>query len=188
MTSKKKKLVLIDGNALLYRSFYALPPLKTKQGIPTGGVYGFTRILLKLLQTEKPDYIACAFDKGKKTFRHQEWKEYKITRPTTPSELSQQIPILKQILEGFRIPFFEKEEYEADDILATLAKRGEEAGLEIEIFTGDKDIFQIISPSIKVVRFKKGISQTQVFDAQKVKEEYGVSPQQIADYLALVGD
>lgn len=188
MTSKKKKLVLIDGNALLYRSFYALPPLKTKQGIPTGGVYGFTRILLKLLQTEKPDYIACAFDKGKKTFRHQEWKEYKITRPTTPSELSQQIPILKQILEGFRIPFFEKEEYEADDILATLAKRGEEAGLEIEIFTGDKDIFQIISPSIKVVRFKKGISQTQVFDVQKVKEEYGVSPQQIADYLALVGD
>lgn len=188
MSSKRKKLVLIDGNALLYRSFYALPPLATKEGIPTGGVYGFTRILLRLLQKEKPDYIACAFDKGKKTFRHQEWQDYKATRPATPPELSQQLPWIKKILEGFRVPVFEQEDYEADDILATLAKEGEKAGLEVAIFTGDKDIFQIISPSINIVRFKKGISQTQVFNIQKVKEEYGISPEQIVDYLALVGD
>jgi len=185
---QKEKLILIDGNALLYRSFYALPPLSTRKGIPTGGVYGFTRILMKLLREEKPEYMACAFDKGKKTFRHQRWEEYKATRPKTPHQLSQQIPLVKKVLEGFRIAVFEEEEYEADDILATLAKEGERAGLEVKIFTGDKDIFQIISPSISIVRFKKGISQTQVFDAQKVKEEYGIYPEQIADYLSLVGD
>lgn len=183
-----EKLILIDGNALLYRSFYALPPLKTKKGTPTGGVYGFTRILMKLLREEKPDYIACAFDKGKKTFRHQRWKKYKATRPETPHELSQQGCLVKKILEGFHIPIFEDEEYEADDILAALAKKAEKLGLKVSIFTGDKDIFQIISPSINIVRFKKGISQTETFDSRKVKEKYGISPEQIADYLSLVGD
>ncbi|MCD6574443.1 DNA polymerase I, partial [Candidatus Aerophobetes bacterium] len=185
---QKKKLILIDGNALLYRSFYALPPLSTKKGIPTGGVYGFTRILMKLLREEKPEYIACAFDKGKKTFRHKKWEEYKATRPKTPAELSQQITLIKEVLKGFKIPVFEDEEYEADDILATIAKEGEKAGLEVKIFTGDKDIFQVISPSIRIVRFKKGISKIETFDTQKVKEEYGVYPEQIADYLSLAGD
>lgn len=185
---QKEKLILIDGNALLYRSFYALPPLKTKKGTPTGGVYGFTRILIKLLREEKPNYIACVFDKGKKTFRHRKWEEYKATRPETPDELSQQGPLVKEILRGFHIPFFEQEEYEADDILATLAKKGEKAGVKIKIFTGDKDIFQIISPSISIVRFKKGISETQVFDVQTAKEKYKISPEQMADYLSLVGD
>lgn len=188
MTSKKEKLILIDGNALLYRSFYALPPLTTKDGIPTGGVYGFTRILLKLLREEKPDYLACAFDKGKKTFRHLKWEEYKATRPKTPPALSQQAPLIKEILTGFNVPIFEEEEYEADDLLATLAKKGEKAGFKVEIFTGDKDILQIVSPSISIVRFKKGISQTEIFDPQKVEKEYGIFPDQIADYLALVGD
>jgi len=185
---QKKKLILIDGNALLYRSFYALPPLSTKKGIPTGGVYGFTRILMKLLREENPEYIACAFDKGKKTFRHKKWEEYKATRPKTPAELSQQITLIKEVLKGFKIPVFEDEEYEADDILATIAKEGEKAGLEVKIFTGDKDIFQVISPSIRIVRFKKGISKIEAFDTQKVKEEYGVYPEQIADYLSLAGD
>jgi len=185
---KKEKLILIDGNALLYRAFYALPPLSTKEGIPTGGVYGFTRILLKLFREERPDYLACAFDKGKKTFRHQKWEEYKATRPKTPDELVEQIPLTKEVLKGFGVPIFEDEEYEADDILATLAKEGEKKGLHIDIFTGDKDILQIVSSRINIIRFKKGITQTEKFDPQKVKEEYGVSPEQIADYLALVGD
>jgi len=188
MISQESKLILIDGNSLLYRAFYALPPLSTKKGIPTGGVYGFTRILIKLLKEEKPDYMACAFDKGKKTFRHKKWKDYKITRPETPKELSLQIPLVKKILEAFKIPVFEEEEYEADDIIATLAKKGEKAGLKVKIFTGDKDIFQIISPSVVIVRFKRGISKTETFDIQKVKEEFGVYPEQIADYLSLVGD
>jgi len=188
LSLKEKKLILIDGNALLYRSFYALPPLTTGEGIPTGGVYGFTRILLKLLREEKPDYLACAFDKGKKTFRHRRWEEYKATRPKTPPALSQQIPLTKDILAGFNVPVFEEEEYEADDLLATLAKEGEKTGLKVEVFTGDKDILQIVSPSISIIRFKKGISQKEIFDTRKVKEEYGVFPEQIADYLALVGD
>ncbi len=185
---EKGKFILIDGNALLYRSFYALPPLANSQGIPTGGVYGFTRILLKLLREENPTYLACAFDKGKKTFRHKKYKEYKATRPKTPQELIAQIPLIKEVLEGFDIPIFEEEEYEADDILVTLAKKAEHMGLEVKIFTGDKDILQIVSPSINVVRFKKGISQTQLFDEEQVKKEYGVFPSQIADYLSLAGD
>ena len=185
---QKEKLVLIDGNALLYRSFYALPSLTTTKGIPIGGAYGFTKILIKLLDKEKPDYIACTFDKGKKTFRHQRWSSYKATRPETPLQLSQQIPLTKKILEGFKISVFEEEEYEADDILATLAKEGQDRGLTIKIYTGDKDILQTISSSINVVQFKKGISQVEIFDTQKVKEKYGVFPDQIADYLSLVGD
>ncbi|MBC7189844.1 hypothetical protein H5U35_06490 [Candidatus Aerophobetes bacterium] len=184
----KGKIILIDANALLYRSFYALPPLKTKEGFPTGGIYGFCRILMKLLKEEKPDYIACAFDKGKKTFRHEESKEYKATRPKTPPQLSEQIPILKEVLKGFNISFFEKDEYEADDILATIARKAEKKGLEVKIFTADKDILQIASDSVKIVQFKKGVSKTQTFDHHKVKEEYGIYPQQIPDYLCLVGD
>jgi len=184
----KGKLILIDGNALLYRSFYALPPLRTKEGFPTGGIYGFCRILMKLLKEEKPDYIACAFDKGKKTFRHEESKGYKATRPKTPPQLSEQIPVLKEVLEGFNISFFEEDEYEADDILATIARKAEKRGLEVKIFTADKDILQIASDSVKIVQFKKGVSKTQTFDRQKVKEEYGIYPQQIPDYLCLVGD
>ncbi|MCD6317612.1 DNA polymerase I, partial [Candidatus Aerophobetes bacterium] len=185
---EKEKLILIDGNALLYRSFYALPPLTNSEGIPTGGVYGFTRILLKLLREENPTYLACAFDKGKKTFRHKKYKEYKATRPKTPQELAIQIPLIKEILKGFNIPIFEEDEYEADDILVTLAKEAKQMGLNVKIFTGDKDILQIVSPSIYIVRFKKGISQTQLFDEQQVKKEYGVFPSQIADYLSLTGD
>ncbi len=185
---EKEKLILIDGNALLYRSFYALPPLTNSQGIPTGGVYGFTRILLKLLREENPTYLACAFDKGKKTFRHKKYKEYKATRPKTPQELITQISLIKEVLEGFDIPIFEEEEYEADDILVTLAKEAEQMGLQVKIFTGDKDILQGVSSSICIVRFKKGISQTQLFDEEQVKKEYGVSPSQIADYLSLTGD
>ena len=174
---QKEKLVLIDGNALLYRSFYALPPLTTIKGIPIGGAYGFTKILIKLLDEEKPDYIACTFDKGKKTFRHRRWSSYKATRPETPPQLSQQIPLTKKILEGFKISVFEEKEYEADDILATLAKEGQDRGLMVKIYTGDKDILQTISSSVNVVQFKKGISRIEIFDAQKVKENYGVFPE-----------
>ncbi len=116
---EKEKLILIDGNALLYRAFYALPPLSNSKGTPTGAVYGFTRMLMKLLQERQPQYIACAFDKGKKTFRHRKFKDYKINRPSMPEDLVMQIPLVKEVLEAFRIPIFEDEEYEADDLLGT---------------------------------------------------------------------
>jgi len=185
---KKGKLILIDGNALLYRAFYALPPLTTSKGIATGAVYGFTRMLIKLIKEEGANYLVCAFDKGRKTFRHKEYKEYKATRPKMPEDLVSQIPLIRKVLEGFRIPIFEDEEYEADDLLGTLAKKAEKEGLKVEIFSGDKDILQIISSSIFAIRPTKGISQTQLFSEKKVKEKFGVSPSEIPDYLALVGD
>ncbi|MCD6472327.1 DNA polymerase I [Candidatus Aerophobetes bacterium] len=185
---EKEKLTLIDGNALLYRAFYALPPLNNSQGTPTGAIYGFTKILWKLIKEKRPDYLACAFDKGKKTFRHKEYKEYKILRPKMPLDLVAQISLTKEIVKGFGIPIFESDEYEADDLLGTLAKKGEREGLEIEIFTADKDAFQIVSPSIYVLRPKKGISDTQIFGEKEVKKKFGISPSQIPDFLALTGD
>jgi len=185
---KEEKLILIDGNALLYRAFYALPSFTNSQGIPTGAVYGFTRMLTKLLREEEPQYIACAFDKGKKTFRHRKSEDYKATRPPMPKDLVIQIPLVKEILKAFCITIFEEEEYEADDILGTLAKKGEKEGLKVEIFTGDKDTFQVISPSIYIIRPKKGITETHLFDEKEVKKEFGISPSQIVDFLALAGD
>jgi len=128
---EKEKLILIDGSALLYRAFYALPPLTTSKGITTGAVYGFTRMLTKLIREKKADYLVCAFDKGRKTFRHKESKDYKATRPKMPEELISQISLVRKVLEGFRIPIFEDEEYEADDLLGTLAKYGEKRGMRV---------------------------------------------------------
>lgn len=188
MMKKEEEFILIDGNALFYRAFYALPSFTNMEGIPTGAVYGFIRMLMKLLREEKPQYIACAFDKGRKTFRHQKSKDYKANRPAMPQELVAQIPLIKETLEAFRIPIFEEEEYEADDILGTLAKKGEKEGLRVKILTGDKDLLQVVSSSIFVLRPKKGISETHLFDEEEVKKELGVSPSQIADFLALAGD
>ncbi|MCD6231799.1 DNA polymerase I [Candidatus Aerophobetes bacterium] len=185
---EKEKLILIDGSALLYRAFYALPPLTTSKGITTGAVYGFTRMLTKLIREKKADYLVCAFDKGRKTFRHKESKDYKATRPKMPEELISQISLVRKVLEGFRIPIFEDEEYEADDLLGTLAKYGEKRGMRVEIFSGDKDILQVVSPSTFVIRPTRGITQTKLFDEEKVEEEFGVPPPKIPDYLALVGD
>ncbi|MBA7636657.1 DNA polymerase I [subsurface metagenome] len=188
MLTEKEKLTLIDGTGLLYRAYYALPPLSNTQGVPTGAVYGFTRMLMKLLKEKKPEYCACAFDKGRKTFRHKKFKEYKITRPRMPEDLASQIPLIKKILTGFGVPIFEDEEYEADDILAALAKEGVRQGLKVEILTQDKDILQIVASSVHIIRLKKGISQTDLFDEERVRANFGISPSQIADYLSLVGD
>lgn len=188
MLTEKEKLALMDGTSLLYRAFFALPPLTNTRGVPTGAVYGFTRMLMKLLKDKKPQYLACAFDKGKETFRHKKFDQYKITRPPMPSDLAKQIPLIKKILAGFGVPVFEEEEYEADDILAALANHGVRRGLKVEILTEDKDIFQVVSPSIHIIRLKKGLSETQVLDEEGVIASLGVSPSQIADYLSLVGD
>lgn len=188
MMKKNKELILIDGNALLYRAFYAIPSFSNIEGIPTGAVYGFTRMLIGLLRKEEPQYIACAFDKGRKTFRHQKSKDYKANRPTMPEDLVAQIPLIKEMLEAFRIPVFEEEEYEADDLLGTLAKKGEKEGLKVKILTGDKDLLQLVSSSIFVLRPKKGISGHHLFNEEEVKKEFGIFPSQIVDFLALAGD
>ena len=183
-----KKIILIDGNGMLYRAFYGLPSLINSQGIPTGGVYGFTRMLLRLLREENPEYLVCTFDKGKKTFRHIKFPKYKATRRPTPKELISQITLVKEMLTCLNILSFEEEEYEADDLLATLAVKATQENLQVVIISGDKDLLQLASPSVSIIRFKRGISQTEIFDPEKVKEHFGVSPPQIPDLLALMGD
>ena len=181
----KEKLFLLDGSFYAYRAFYALKGLATSGGQPTNAVYGFTTMLMKLLREEKPDYLAVAFDFPAPTFRHREFAEYKAQRPEMPEDLQGQMPLLKEIISAFNIPIFELEGYEADDILATLAKRAEGEKKEVFILASDKDILQLVNLNIRVLSPHKG---GLTYDRDKVRECYGVEPEQLPDVLALWGD
>ncbi len=184
-----EKLILIDGNSILHRAFHALPPFKTSKGEITNAVYGFSSMLLGIMNNEKPDYIAVAFDMRGPTFRHKEYKEYKATRTKAPDELYSQIPRIKEVVMTFQIPIFEIEGFEADDLLGTLAKQAEEEeNLETYILTGDRDALQLVSEKTKVIAPIKGINTTKVFDPQAVLEKYGVTPEQVPDLKGLQGD
>ncbi|HIE59650.1 MAG TPA: 5'-3' exonuclease [Persephonella sp.] len=179
-----KKVALVDGSSYIYRAFYALPPLKSPDGKPTGAIYGFIRMLSKLINDINPDYIAVIFDKAGKTFRHKEYKEYKATRKETPDELKIQIPEIKKIIRLFGIKVLEKEGYEADDIIATLAKKAKEEDHQVYIITPDKDMMQLVNKNVFVFN---PVSE-KLFDKEAVKEKYGVYPEQFIDYLAIIGD
>ena len=179
-----KKVALIDGSSYIYRAFYALPPLKSPDGKPTGAIYGFIRMLSKLLNEIQPDYIAVVFDKAGKTFRHEEYKEYKATRKETPDELKAQIPEIKKIIKLFGIKVLEKEGYEADDIIATLAKKAKEKGYQVYVITPDKDMMQLVNQNV----FVFNPVNEKLFDREAVKEKYGVYPEQFVDYLSIIGD
>ena len=179
-----KKLLLIDGSSYLYRAYYALPPLTAPDGTPTGAIYGFVRMLLKLLSTFNTPYVAVVFDRPEKTVRHEIFKEYKATRKETPNDLQIQIPKIKEIINLLGIKILEIPGYEADDIIATLAKKAENLGFEVIIVTPDKDMNQLIDKHIKIFNPMK----EEIVDTQKVIEKYGVNPQQFIDYLILVGD
>ncbi len=184
-----KKILLIDGNNLAYRAFYALPEtIATSSGTSTNAVLGFTSMLLKLIEEENPDSIICAFDSKGPTFRHDMFKDYKINRKKMPDGLARQFPLIKEVLEAFNIIVLEKPGYEADDIIATIAKDVYEDYEDIYIITGDKDILQLVSEKIKVIANKKGITDTVVYDEKKVEEKYGIGPKRIKDFLALMGD
>src|SRR3989338_10838039 len=133
MTSNKPKLFLIDGNSFAYKAFYAVPPFKTSTGQPTNAIFGFARTLLKIIKDYKPDYLGVAFDRPEPTFRHKQYADYKKQRPKMPEELISQFPFLKEVTEGFDIPIFEMPGYEADDVVATLAKKAEKFGLSVTI-------------------------------------------------------
>lgn len=186
------KLFLFDGTALAYRAYYALDrSLATSSGIPTNATYGVTRMMIKFVKEhvrKGKDYAAVAFDKKAATFRHKLLETYKAQRPKTPDLLVQQLPYIKQLIEALGLKVIEQEGYEADDIIATLAKRGEQVFEEVYVITGDKDMLQIVNDKIKVWRIVKGITDLELYDRAKVKERYGVYPEQIPDYLALVGD
>ncbi len=183
-----KKLVLIDGSSILYRAFFALPHFVTKNGEPTGALYGFLRMLLHVLKEEKPDYLIIAFDKKAPTIRHEIFADYKAQRPKMPDELSAQFETIHEILSAFKIPVLEKEGYEADDVIATVAKKAEEKGIETVVISGDMDLTQLIKDKIRVKLTRKGVTKLEEYTREKLKKDLGIYPEQIPDYKALRGD
>jgi DNA polymerase-1 len=185
---KRGKLILIDAHGLVYRAFFALPYFTTTDGRPTNAVYGFTTMLLKVLDEERPDHVAAAFDKAAPTFRHTTFKEYKATRQRMPDDLRPQIKSAKDVLEALRIPMFEVEGYEADDILATIARKASAEGFEVLIVTGDLDMLQLVDDHTRVMMTSRGISETTVYDIDKFQERFGFDPSRMPDYKGLKGD
>jgi len=183
-----KKLILIDSNALIHRGFHVIPPLTTKSGELVNAVYGFSSILLRVINELKPDYIIAAFDLAAPTFRHIEYEAYKAKRPKTPDELYKQIPRVKEVLKALNIPILEKEGFEADDIIGTMAKRIGKDGVEVLIITGDLDTLQLIDKNIRVYTPKRGLSETVIYGEKEVEERYGLKVSQMIDYKALRGD
>ena len=189
----KEKLVVIDGNSILNRAFYGImgsKMLMTADGTYTNAVYGFLAILFKLLEEVVPKYLVVAFDVNKPTKRHEMYKDYKGTRKGMPEELKMQMPIIKDVLAAMNICVMTKEGYEADDILGTLSKYGEEQGLDVILLTGDRDSFQLASDHtvIRIPRTKGGKTETDIFDKDKIKEVYGLLPKQMIEVKALQGD
>lgn len=188
VTMPDKKIMLIDGNSLLYRAFFALPLLKTEDGIYTNGVYGFLTMLNRAVRELKPTHILVAFDKERTTFRNETYSDYKANRLETPAELGSQFEIIRQILEAMNITFMEVQGYEADDIIGTLSRQAEQAGMETVIVTGDNDTLQLVSPHTLVYMTKKGISEIEIYDTQKVRDKWEVEPEQMIEIKALMGD
>ncbi|WP_075982537.1 DNA polymerase I [Bacillus massilinigeriensis] len=184
----KKKLVLIDGNSIAYRAFFALPLLNNDKGIHTNAVYGFTMMMQRILEDEKPTHIMVAFDAGKTTFRHKTYTEYKGGRQKTPPELSEQFPLIRELLDSYGISRYELENYEADDIIGTLSLNAEKEGFEVKVISGDKDLTQLSSEHTTVSVTKKGITEIEEYTPLHIKEKYGLTPEQIIDMKGLMGD
>ena len=188
---KIKKFIIVDGNALLHRAWHALPPMSTKSGVMTNAVYGFLTIFFKALKEFKPEYVAVAFDRKEKTFRHEEYKEYKAGREKQPDEFYNQIPIVKEILQEMDVKIFEKVGFEADDIIGTLCenKYVDRDDILSIIVTGDKDALQLVDDNTRVFTLKKGMNDTILYDEKAVIERYsGLRPDQLIDYKGLSGD
>ena len=185
-----KKLLLIDANSIIHRSFHALPPFTTPEGKPSGAIYGIASILLKLWRDERPDYAAALFDRPEPTFRDKKYAEYKAQRPPAPDELISQIIEAHKLFEAFGIKTFECAGYEADDLIATLAEKFKKLSeVRVVILTGDRDTLQMVEGDKLVVQtFNKGVSDTTIYNEAAVIEKYGIAPKQMVDYKALVGD
>lgn len=184
-----KRLVLIDANALVHRAFHALPPLTTRKGELTNAIYGFSSILLRIINELNPDYMAAAYDLPAPTFRHKEYEDYKATRPKAPDELYEQIPKTKEVLKAFNISILERQGFEADDIIGTVAKKMTKNKIdEIIILTGDLDTLQLVDNKIKVYTLKKGLSDTVIYGEKETEGRYGLKINQLVDYKGLRGD
>ena len=188
-----EKLVLVDGNSIMNRAFYGImgsKTLTTKDGMYTNAIYGFLAILFKLLEDEKPEYLAVSFDLKGPTVRHEMYEGYKANRKGMPDELAQQMPVIKEILKAMNIDIVEMQGYEGDDIIGTLSRYGEKKGLEVIILSGDRDTFQLATDKvhIRIPRTKGGKTETEVYDREKIKETYGIEPKQLIEVKGLQGD
>ena len=186
----KQRLLLLDGHSLAYRAFFALPVenFTTAQGQHTNAIYGFASMLINLIRDEKPTHIAVAFDVSRKTFRSEKFPEYKANRASTPDEFRSQISFINELVDGFRIPRYEKEGFEADDIIATISTEAVKEGFEVLICTGDRDSFQLVSRDVTVLYPKKGVTELARMTPDAVAEKYGLKPSQYPDFAALRGD
>lgn len=181
-------LLLIDGNSLAFRAFYALPPFTNREGLHTNAILGFCNILFKLIEQENPEYIIVAFDTKAPTYRHQIYHDYKGTRQKSPDEFNQQIPMLKEVIKAMGIEIYEQDGFEADDIIGTLSKKCSEKGINTKIITGDKDVFQLVNHKVQALITRKGISEIDLFTIGRLAEDYSLSPEQFIDLKALMGD
>ena len=187
------RLVLIDGNSILNRAFYGIMGtnmLQTEDGTYTNAVYGFLAIMFKILDSLNPEYMAVAFDMRAPTFRHKMYSEYKGTRKGMPDELAAQMPMIKEVLNAMNIRIIEKEGYEADDILGTLAKKAGRRGIDVTILSGDRDTFQLATDkiTIRIPRTKAGKTEEDDYDKEKIIEQYGVEPKALIEVKGLMGD
>ncbi len=184
----ENKLIIIDGNSIINRAFFALPDMNNKEGLKTNAIYGFTTMLFKIIDTYKPTHISVAFDRKAKTFRHLEFEEYKAGRKKMPDELRVQFEPLKELLDQFNINRLEIDGYEADDIIGTVSKLGEENGYKVYIVTGDKDAIQLASEKTTTLITKKGVGEVEEYDFDSVMEKYEMTPTQFIDLKGLMGD
>ena len=181
---EKPTLFLIDGSSYIFRAFFALPPLSNSKGTPTNATLGFTNMLLKVIREFNPELLAVVLDAKGPSFRTEVYAEYKANRPAMPERLSLQIPYIKEVVEGLNIRLLEKEGYEADDIIGTIAREAARQGHPVRIVTGDKDIFQLINEMVLAIDTMKNKS----FGIKEVKDQFGVEPKKLVDLMALAGD
>jgi DNA polymerase I len=198
------RLVIIDGNAIIHRAYHALPPLTSPNGIPTGAVYGFASMLLKIINDMKPEKLAVAFDRPEPTFRNEAYKQYQINRPKADDAMITQFPIIHSMVDVMKLPRFEHPGYEADDVIGTLCRsisndkyqmtnqvqntNDKMEQLQIIVVTGDRDLMQLVNENVFLYMPTKGLSQARLVGKDEVMETFGISPELVADYKALVGD
>ncbi|HHU62891.1 MAG TPA: DNA polymerase I [Clostridiales bacterium] len=184
----QQKMLLLDGNSLINRAFYALPMLSNSKGLHTNGIYGFMNMLLRVMEEQKPSHVLVAFDKKAPTFRHKEFEMYKAHRKKMPDELAQQLPVLKDILSAMGIAILESEGYEADDIIGTISEACQKENMPVVIISGDRDVLQLVSDDVTVFLTRKGISDVEEINKQCFEEMYQIDPQQLIDVKSLMGD
>src|SRR5258708_10453741 len=187
--TKRQKLVLIDGNVLIHRAFHAVSEILAKRkGEVVNATFGFTSIFIKALTVIKPDYLAVTFDRPTPTFRHQEFSDYKAHRPALPDIMRPQFARVREVVEAFGIPIYEKDSFEADDVLGTLSVQATQQGVDTIIFTGDMDTLQLVNQHVKVLVAKRGISEATEYDEEAVTQRYGIPPATLPDFQGLLGN